>query len=1502
MNSSQTNSGLFVLLICLIAIPVPDAKAGFYTATGTFSTATWPWYAPWLSSQQQLSYNGVISDNLTTGGGAGNLVSIPPGQTPNAVIEAIAYPTAGALAGSSFNMNTLLYSAVGGNWATYTGSISLEIGYYESPNRFSRRTIMTVVYSNGIAQFFVPFSKDTGHITGGRGENPQSKTNPTRLPLRGEPVQIPTGAEVVTKKLFSFHGARDWSFSLAYNNILAQRQFATGPNAQGWGWTHSFEKTLTIAGANLLLQRGGGSESLFVPDPQSSGRFISADDNARDEKITTQTGGGWLLVRRDQSSLLFNSAGQLIEDCDPHGHKLVLTHTGGLLRRVADPISNTSLDFGYNGNNYVVSLTDANGNVVSWDYYPNNPARIKTLTNQRGKQLTFSYDTSTMALLTIVDDSTGASLTTNNYDNNNRVISQDDGVSGNQSMVISYDEIAQPGGVIYAQSDTAKLVPLPLAVPGQLQVDSFGLPGGQLITYTHDSNGRLASATVGSQVTTLSYDAVGNVISVTDPAGATTPVVPRTVSTITDRNGKRSVYTFDSNYNQLSVTDELNHTTSYTYDAANRLTSATDPLNRTSSYTYDPSGNVLTFTDAAGHVTTNTYDVNNNLLTTIDALAHVVTRTYDTKNNLVTFTDALGRTTSWTYDGNSLPLTMILPSGGVYHYTYINGRLSSVSDPNGVVTNFGYDANGRLLYREDALGKRTAFSYDGCGNVLTVTNALNQVFTYVYDQRNRVTSVTNPTGAATHYTYDANGNLLTATDALGKVTTYTYDGEDRLATKMDAIGNTTTYAYDDVGHLASVTVPGSGTTVYSYDAAGQLTVVTDPAGKTSAAAYDARGLLISVTDPLSRTFNYTYDDIGRRITAKDPLNRTTGFEYDAVNRLKKVTDPGSLIAEQGFDVDGNRTTIKNPASAVSAFAYDAGKRLTMMTTSEGHSTSYTYNSRGLLSTTTKPSGQATALSYDDAHRLTGSSDSLGGITLTRDDAGRVLAVVEGSKTIARVFDALGRLTSYTDGDGNTLGYTYDDVGRLTKVTYPGTPLKEVSYAYDAADRLSTVTDWAGRTTTYSYDALSRVAQIVRPNGTKQARAYDDAGQLTLLKEFAPDGITEIYSGTHVYDTAGQLTGETIAPSVTLGAVNVTQTFSADNRLLTHNSAVATFDADGNLLSVSSGVTPSTYSYDPRNRLISAGGLTYGYNAENRRVSVTSSGGTTAYVVNPNAILDQVLVRVMPDGTKTFYVYGLGLLHEETGANLRYYHFDRRGDTIAITDATGNVTDRASYGVYGELLSHVGTTNTPFLFNGEWGVQTDSNGIYFHRARYYHPQLRRFLNQDSVVGELKNSPSLNRFAYANGNPISLIDPFGLRADWGQFGRGAASFAGAVIGTVGLAAVEVGSGGLATAGVIVGAGSVGTAYVYGIGNMVAAFSDDPARAKKMADAPSSVPQIVARVAGGENSQNVVGVVESLVGFGEAKSAIEFTRVFLEYFSAGKDLVDSMTEGPEKVGCER
>ena len=98
--------------------------------------------------------------------------------------------------------------------------------------------------------------------------------------------------------------------------------------------------------------------------------------------------------------------------------------------------------------------------------------------------------------------------------------------------------------------------------------------------------------------------------------------------------------------------------------------------------------------------------------------------------------------------------------------------------------------------------------------------------------------------------------------------------------------------------------------------------------------------------------------------------------------------------------------------------------------------------------------------------------------------------------------------------------------------------------------------------------------------------------------------------------------------------------------------------------------------------------------------------------------------------------------------------------MAVTDIKGNIVETYNYTPYGELIDGEYREDIPFLYNGQYGVTTDSNGLYYMRARYYNIDIKRFINQDVLLGVLERVSSLNRYAYVEGNPISYLDPFGL----------------------------------------------------------------------------------------------------------------------------------------------
>ena len=135
-----------------------------------------------------------------------------------------------------------------------------------------------------------------------------------------------------------------------------------------------------------------------------------------------------------------------------------------------------------------------------------------------------------------------------------------------------------------------------------------------------------------------------------------------------------------------------------------------------------------------------------------------------------------------------------------------------------------------------------------------------------------------------------------------------------------------------------------------------------------------------------------------------------------------------------------------------------------------------------------------------------------------------------------------------------------------------------------------------------------------------------------------------------------------------------------------------------------------------------------------------------------------------------YTYGNGLISDSrkeakgSDTEKRYYHYNHIGSTTAITDADGELT--GIYDTDGDPVEDktavIRSENLRFLYNGRYGVETGANGLYYMRARYYNPQIKRFINRDIIDGSITDSQSLNKYSYVQGNPISLVDPSGTSA--------------------------------------------------------------------------------------------------------------------------------------------
>jgi RHS repeat-associated protein len=405
-------------------------------------------------------------------------------------------------------------------------------------------------------------------------------------------------------------------------------------------------------------------------------------------------------------------------------------------------------------------------------------------------------------------------------------------------------------------------------------------------------------------------------------------------------------------------------------------------------------------------------------------------------------------------------------------------------------------------------------------------------------------------------------------------------------------------------------------------------------------------------------------------------------------------------------------------------------------------------------------------------------------------------VTENGQMLQQTFDAYNRVSSYTDVNGFTVQYRRDANGNVTNLIYPGN--LTVKYAYDSNNRLTNVTDWSGRQTVIAYDLAGHLTGISRPNNTIRSLSYDNDGELTNIVEQTTTKFP-ISFYTISYNPAGRIQWEFKGPPPHTNTVPTrTMTYDNDNRLATFNSTSVTIDAAGNLTyGPGTNSTFGTYSYDSRNRLTSAQGVAYAYDPANNRTFITNGSAVSVFVTEPGN--SEVLMRITGNVTN-YYIYGPGLLYEidvaPAGTTTAFYHFDCRGSTVALTDGNGNPTDLVEYSPYGTTTYRSGTNTTPFLFNGQLGVQTDPNGLLYMRARYYNPYISRFLNPDpsGFAG------GLNYYVFADGNPISETDPFGLWT-WGQVGSAALHFGeGVVVGAVVtagvvLAAPEIAAGGAA-----------------------------------------------------------------------------------------------------------
>jgi RHS repeat-associated protein len=187
------------------------------------------------------------------------------------------------------------------------------------------------------------------------------------------------------------------------------------------------------------------------------------------------------------------------------------------------------------------------------------------------------------------------------------------------------------------------------------------------------------------------------------------------------------------------------------------------------------------------------------------------------------------------------------------------------------------------------------------------------------------------------------------------------------------------------------------------------------------------------------------------------------------------------------------------------------------------------------------------------------------------------------------------------------------------------------------------------------------------------------------------------------------------------------TYDDADQMLTAAGVSYTYDSNGN----QTGQGSDTFAWDHENRLTSTniGGTagSYTYNGDGLRVSRTIGAASVSYVWDVAAPMPVIL----QDSAGNSYVYGLDLISRtDSGGAQEYYLGDGLGSTTGIADGSKTVVATYQYDAFGAVRAQTGSSPNEFKFTGE---QVDATGMQYLRARYYDQATGRFWSKDPVPG-------------------------------------------------------------------------------------------------------------------------------------------------------------------------
>ena len=906
---------------------------------------------------------------------------------------------------------------------------------------------------------------------------------------------------------------------------------------------------------------------------------------------------------------------------------------------------------------------------------------------------------------------------------------------------------------------------------------------------------------------TAEYDALDLAKSAASRVGLSWSYTLRNkVASETDRSGAVTKYSYDLDDNLVRVTDPREtgngaYTGSLSYDDANRVIKADFPArdgrgNRAvTTIAYDGRGNALSRLDADGSVTAWSYTPRNKAASEVvrsggaDLLS--TSYVYDAGAYLSSTSRGGSYTISTVYDSYGRLVKTKRADGGEEKTRYgATGDVGSMSDGNGNTSYYAYDYLGRKTAEEDASGATRSYAYDAEGKLSVITDALNRTALYRYDELGDLLEERRADGATYEYRYDLAGNLIGTKDPRGTATVYAYTPTYKPASVSKTKGaesGQASYSYDTAGNLVAASMDGISAH-YGVNAYGERTSVSrggyevgyelDGTGKTtklsvfsgtstiSETNYGYAGPLLSqVTggaagSSLSWIKTVTWNGAGLVQSASYGNGTSLSEGYDAVGRVKSLSYGGGSAELPGYaysyDLAGN-VTGKNGGS----YAYDA---LNHLVSSE---------EKGPFEREKTIRAWTASADYGGEKTLSVSADNA---TIELDTASMSVGAVFGRELDIRAFTLKPQSSGHRVKLDNLEIYAQSGAGVYTAVDRANASIVAdgsivVSFGSPvAAYGIKVHCLWDERDGDY------------RPVDESTFKASAD--EILCVRYIERDR-----ESSYVYDAAGNRTSSKVSESLGNADKRTYVYWAGTDRPKTDGKYGYVYDAVGNLVEKGSAYTVSTdgtvsfdassgeywaYEYDLWNRMsgVSHGTAgtasatkvaSYTYDPEGLRIAKSAAGVTTSYVYGT----DGNLLAKSSGTTTEAYVYALGKLvgYERivSGNRARYYTAtDSLGSVTGTTDQGGKLVGRREYADFGSAgMDGAGEDGSlEWYTDKEWDEEA---GLYYFNARWYDPELGRFLTEDPIRDQD------NWYVYCGNNPLSRIDQTGLYVEYGPGGR-------------------------------------------------------------------------------------------------------------------------------------